>query len=382
MHQDVWAIVLAAGTGSRAGGEPKQYRRIGGRTVLSRALDIFEEAGVPVVVVADDPEGARERGGLDSRGHVRAVVAGGARRQDSVAAGLAAVPGTVEIVAVHDAARPFAKAGLLEAGVDAVRAGADAAVPAVEVADTLKAVAADGSVVETPDRDSLRAAQTPQVFAAAALRDAHAAVTADVTDDAAMVEMRGGRVVTVPGDPTNVKLTHAVDLEVAAARFEPERVDVAVGLGFDVHAFGGPGPLRLAGVDVEHEAGLAGHSDGDVVAHAVADALLGAAGLGDIGMLFPDTDPAYAGADSMRLLGQVVDQAKASGWHVTSVDVTIVCERPRVGPHREAMRTRLAVVLGVDATRVNVKATTTEKLGFTGRGEGIAAQAVATLVRT
>lgn len=388
MREDVWAIVLAAGSGLRAGGgTPKQYQRLGDRTVLARALDLFERSGMSVVVVADDPVSARAAG-ADECAVVRRVVKGGTRRQDSVAAGLQAVPDDVPVVVVHDAARPFATPDLLEAGLAAVAAGADGAVPSLEISDTVKVVTPDGHVLETLKREMLRAVQTPQVFRASVLRRAHAQFAADATDDAAMVEATGGDVVVVSGDPSNVKLTYAADLEAAERRdleAEPDGdragVRVSSGLGFDVHAFGGSGPVRLGGLDIPHDRGLAGHSDGDVLVHAVVDALLGAAGLGDIGQRFPDSEPEWEDADSIGFLEKVAADVFALGWTLSSVDTVVMCEAPRISPHREEIRDRLAAAMRIAPERVNVKGTTSEKLGFTGRGEGIAAQAIATLTR-
>lgn len=388
---DVWVVVCAGGTGERAGaGVAKQFRPLGGVAVLRRAITVFADAGCPVVVVANDPAAVADVGVRVGDDGVVAVVSGGDDRRASVAAGLAAVPDDVEIVAVHDAARPFPDAAMLRAAVDAVRAGADAAVPAVAVADTVKRVTPSGVVEATVPRDDLVAVQTPQVFRTAVLRRAHGEVPVDVvaTDDAALVEAVGGTVVTVPGDPSNLKITRPTDFVVAEALVRaggPSADDVRTGSGFDVHAFDTSGecsgPVTLGGVAVPHDRGLLGHSDADVVTHAVMDALLGAAALGDIGMLFPDDDDHWAGADSLRMAADVAARVRAQGWRIAHVDVTVICQAPRVGPHRAAMRDRLADALGVTVDRVSVKATTTEGLGFTGRGEGIAAQAVATLSR-
>lgn len=395
----VWAIVVAAGSGSRVGSDvPKQYRKLGSRTVLARSLDVFEKAAIPVIVVADDARLARRRAGIEGRAVACHVVQGGLKRRDSVAAGLAVVPADAEIVVVHDAARPFVTAAMLDAVVAAVLAGADGAVPAIYAGDTIKRVDSSGAVVETLDRSELVAVQTPQAFRAGILRQAHAQCELEATDDACMVETIGGHVVTVPGDSENVKLTYESDFETAEMRLgvvgeageageagasgSAGRLgDVRTGLGIDVHRFGGDGPVRLGGVDIPYDRGALGHSDADVLAHAIADAVLGAVGLGDIGLHFPDTDPAYEGADSLELLATVVDQAAALGWLVTSIDATVMCEQPRIGPFRDEMRSRLADAVGIESAAVNVKATTTEGLGFIGRGEGIAAQAVATLVR-
>lgn len=390
-EHDVWAVVCAGGKGVRAGdGVAKQFRDLDGIPVLRRAVALFTASGCPVVVAANDPVAVAEAGvrvGVDG---VVAVVPGGEDRRASVAAGLAAVPEDVEIVAVHDAARPLADRAVLDAAVAAVRAGADAAVPAVAVADTVKRVDTAGVVTATVPRDDLVTVQTPQVFRATVLRRAHREVPADAvaTDDAALVEAVGGTVVTVPGDPSNLKITRPADFAVAGALLgarDASTTDVRTGSGFDVHAFdavgGRSGPVVLGGVAVPHERGLVGHSDADVVTHAVMDALLGAAALGDIGMSFPDDEDRWAGADSLAMAAEVAAAVRAQGWRIGNVDVTVICQAPRVGPHRSAMRARLADALGVDVGRVSVKATTTEGLGFTGRREGIAAQAVATLSR-
>ena len=364
----VWAIVVAAG-GSTRFGRPKPYAALAGRRVLDWSLASARAAadGVVLVVPADlagHPEPAAD-----------VVVAGGATRSGSVRRGLAAVPPDAEVVVVHDAARPLATPAMFRAAVEAVRSGADAAVCAVPVTDTVKEVEGT-TVVATLDRTRLWAAQTPQAFAAAALRAAHEA-GGEATDDAALLEAAGTPVVVVPGGTSNLKLTVPSDL-VAAEAFagQPPRV----GQGFDVHAFSDD-PTRalvLGGVVFEGERGLAGHSDADVVAHAVADALLGAAGLGDLGRHFPDTDPAWAGADSLGLLAEVVRRVAEAGWRPANADCTVVLERPRLAPHRDAMEKALGAAVGAP---VSVKAARAEGLGALGRGEGIACTAVALVVR-
>lgn len=364
---DVWAVVVAAGGGTRFGAR-KQYERLRGRRVLDWSLAAASAACDQVIlVVPPDRVDVPEPGAK--------VVAGGATRSTSVRAGLAAVPASAEIVVIHDAARPLARPELFTAAIEAVRAGADGAIAAVPLADTVKRVAGAGLVAETVDRAGLWAAQTPQAFRAAALRAAHAGQP-EGTDDAALVEANGGRVVVVEGDPANRKLTHPYDLEVADAMLGQRQT--RVGLGFDVHPFSDDPirPLVLAGVTVPGERGLAGHSDADAVAHAVADAILGAAGLGDIGSHFPDTDAAYAGADSMALLGRVRALVEAAGWRVGNVDCTVVLEAPKLAPHRDAMVAGLRRVLDAG---VGLKATRAEQLGAIGRGEGVACLAVALL---
>lgn len=315
---------------------------------------------------------------------VDVVVEGGATRSGSVRAGLAAVPASAEVIVVHDAARPLARAAHFEAAVAAVRGGADGAVCAVPVNDTVKRVSA-GTVVETLDRSSLWAVQTPQAFRAEALRRAHYSGT-EATDDAAVVEAAGGRVVVVAGDARNIKLTTPGDLTVAEALLATLGNVIQtsdgphVGFGVDIHPVTDDPtrPLVLGGVVFDGGAGLAGHSDADVVAHALADALLGAAGLGDLGELFPDTDAAWAGADSTVLLAEVVRRLADDGWRVVNADCTVVLEQPRLAPHRLAMQARMGDAVGAP---VSVKATRPEALGALGRGEGIACLAVAMVTR-
>lgn len=359
----VWTIVVAAGSSERFG-RPKQHAVLGGRRVLDWSLDAARQAGDGVVLVVAPEDSARPEG-------VDVVVVGAATRSGSVRNGLAMVPADADVVVVHDAARPLAGPALFRATVDAVRAGAEAAVCAVPVIDTVKRV--EGStVVATVDRSDLWAVQTPQAFAAGALRAAHAG-GGEATDDAALLEAAGFAVAVVPGDPRNIKLTRPDDLVVAEALTGSP--PLRVGQGYDVHAFSDdPGrPLVLGGVVFEGERGLAGHSDADVVTHAVADAVLGAAGLGDLGRHFPDADPAWAGADSLTLLADVVRRAAAAGWRPVNADCTVVLERPRLAPWRGDMESRLAAVL---TAPVSVKAATAEGLGSLGRGEGIACSAV------
>jgi 2-C-methyl-D-erythritol 4-phosphate cytidylyltransferase/2-C-methyl-D-erythritol 2,4-cyclodiphosphate synthase len=375
-----WAIVVAAGTGSRFGA-PKQWAPLAGRRVLDWSVDAVRAAPSCTGVVLVLPAGDVGRVDLPE---VDAVVAGGASRSASVRAGLAAVPAAADVVVVHDGARPLASVALFEAVVAAVRAGADAALAATPVTDTVKRVGPDGAVLDTVDRSPLVGVQTPQGFAAGALRRAHAG-NPDATDDGALVEAIGGRVVVVPGDPANLKLTDAGDLAVAEARLAGPAVGqpgpaVRVGLGFDVHPHTDD-PSRtlvLGGVAFPGARGLAGHSDADVIAHAATDALLGAAGLGDIGEHFPDTDPRFAGADSLELLRIAAERVRAEGWAPGNVDCSVVCEEPKLAPHRAAMQRGLAAAIGAD---VSVKGRRPEGLGALGRGEGVACWAVAVVTR-
>lgn len=330
------------------------------------ATAVAASDGVVVVVPAADAtrEGA---------------VAGGVTRSASVRAGLEQVPPDATIVCVHDGARPFASADLFAAVITAVVDGADAAVPGVPVFDTIKQVDAEGVVVGTPSRAALRAVQTPQAFRADVLRAAHAA-SGDATDDAALVEAVGGRVVVVAGEELNRKITDPNDLRWARQQLgdqpESNAVTTRVGQGFDIHRFSDDAarPLVLGGVVFEGSRGLDGHSDADAVAHAVTDALLGAAGLGDIGEHFPDTDPQWKGTDSLQLLRQAAGLVRAAGFEIGNVDCSVVCETPKLAPHRAAMQERLSEAAGAPVT---VKGRRAEGLGALGRQEGIAVWATA-----
>jgi 2-C-methyl-D-erythritol 4-phosphate cytidylyltransferase/2-C-methyl-D-erythritol 2,4-cyclodiphosphate synthase len=316
-------------------------------------------------------------------GGTELAVVGGATRSDSVRAGLAAVPASAEVICVHDAARPLATTDLYDRVITAVASGADGAVPGVPVADTIKSVDGEGAVVATPDRARLVAVQTPQAFAASALRAAHAA-GGQGTDDASLVESAGGRVVVVAGEEGNRKITTPDDLAWARAQLgagAPVPFEIRVGQGFDVHRFASDParPMVLGGCRFEGIPGLVGHSDGDAVAHAVADALLGAAGLGDIGQHFPDTDPSLEGADSIELLRRAVGAVTAEGWRVGNADCSVVCDAPRLAPMRDAMQQRLSAAVGAPVT---VKGRRPEGLGALGRGEGIVCFASAVIVRS
>jgi len=379
------AVIVAAGRGLRAGaGGPKQFRVLGGRSVLARALEPFcvhdEIAEVQPVCNPQDRDAFDAAvAGLS----MRAPVAGGATRQDSVRAGLVALAADPpEIVLVHDAARPFVSPELISRAVAAARAHG-AAIPVIPVADTVKIVDARGRVTATPDRAGLRVAQTPQAFRYGALLAAHRRAAQDgrndFTDDAALAEWAGLTVATFEGDARNMKLTTAEDFLREEARIAATQGDVRAGQGFDTHRFGPGDHVMICGVRVAHDRGLVGHSDADVGLHAAVDALLGALAEGDIGAHFPPSDPRWKGASSDLFLKYAAERVAARGGAIAHLDVTIVCEAPRIGPHREAMRARIAAIVGIAVSRVAVKATTTERLGFTGRGEGIAAEAVALL---
>jgi 2-C-methyl-D-erythritol 4-phosphate cytidylyltransferase/2-C-methyl-D-erythritol 2,4-cyclodiphosphate synthase len=308
---------------------------------------------------------------------------GGATRQDSVRAGLEAlVSQKPDIVLIHDAARPFVSASLITRAIDAAgRTGA--AVPAIPVTDTIKLIGESGAIEATPERARLRIAQTPQAFHFDAILQAHrrAAREArdDFTDDAALAEWAGLTVTTFEGDPANMKLTTPEDFVREEARLGAMLGDVRIGNGYDVHAFGAGDHVMICGVRVPHARGFLAHSDGDVGLHALVDAILGALADGDIGSHFPPSDPKWKGAASDQFLKYAVDRVTARGGRIAHLDVTLVCERPKIGPLRDAMRARIAEITGLSLSRVAVKATTSERLGFTGREEGIAAVASATI---
>ena len=381
----VAAVVVAAGQGVRAGGDlPKQFRRIAGETLLRRALASFAEAPkvnlVQPVIRSEDADLARvEMTGLN----ILPPVFGGATRQASVRAGLEALlPRKPDIVLVHDAARPFASADLIaRAIVAAEKTGA--AIPALPVTDTIKRVDDSGTVEATLDRGSLRLVQTPQAFAFPALVAAHRRAAEqgrnDFTDDAALAEWAGMKVGVFPGEPGNTKFTTPEDFVRSEALQAAALSDVRIGSGLDVHAFGPGDHVTLGGIRIPYTQALTGHSDADVALHALTDAILGALADGDIGAHFPPSDPQWRGASSDRFLVFAVDRVHARRGRIAHLDLTIVCEAPRIGEHRDRMRANIAKLAGIDIERVAVKATTSEKLGFTGRGEGIVAYATATV---
>jgi 2-C-methyl-D-erythritol 4-phosphate cytidylyltransferase/2-C-methyl-D-erythritol 2,4-cyclodiphosphate synthase len=378
----VSAILAAGGLGTRAGaGIPKQFRSLDGQTLLERSLSVLaRHPRIAEVVVALPAAHLHPPPACLSAPWPAAVrgVEGGARRRDSVARALAQVSPGAGVVLVHDAARPFASAALIDRMIDAA-AESGAAVPAVRAHDTVKrGVARDGHVWvgETLPREQIYLAQTPQAFRREVLLLAFAAGgDDDATDEAGLVERSGGTVRVVEGEPTNVKITTADDFHSGAGAL------TRIGTGYDLHRLVPGRRLVLAGVEVPFDLGLDGHSDADIVCHAVTDAVLGAAAAGDIGRLFPDTDPAWKDADSLALLRQAVAAVAAAGHRVGNVDVTVVAQRPKLLPHLEAMRANLAAALGVDAGCVSVKGKTNEGVDSTGRGESMACHAVALLVR-
>jgi 2-C-methyl-D-erythritol 4-phosphate cytidylyltransferase/2-C-methyl-D-erythritol 2,4-cyclodiphosphate synthase len=370
-------VIVAAGQGLRAGpGAPKAWRELAGRPILRWSVEALLAAGarqVVVVLAADrlaDADAAL--GGLDGW----RAVAGGANRSASAAAGVAALDGGAdEIVLVHDAARPFLGRNHVEALIAALD-DADGAAPALPVADTLKR--RQGESVSTVSRDGLWRVQTPQAFRLGALRAAYASLEGEATDDLALIEQAGGRIALTPGDPMLFKITYAEDFAMAERLAGAARI-TRIGQGVDAHRWGPGEAVWLCGVRIPHTHGLVGHSDADAGLHALTDALLGAAGLGDIGQHFPPSDPQWKGAASDIFLAHAAGLIAAKSGRILNVDVTLVCERPKIGPHREAMRARLAEILALPVDRVSVKATTTEGMGFTGREEGLLAQAVATV---
>ena len=378
-------VLVAAGRGLRAGaGGPKQYREIGGQPVIFRAMEAFSRhpdvfAVQPVVNPDDRAIFTAAVAGLKHEPPTN----GGATRQASVLAGLEALAKhKPDIVLIHDAARPFVSQGLISRAIDAAsRTGA--AIPAIAVTDTIKLTGENGNVEDTPDRARLRIAQTPQSFRFEIILEAHRRAAkdgrSDFTDDAAIAEWAGLTVATFEGDVANMKLTNPEDFVREEARLASLLGDIRTGTGYDVHAFGEGDHLMICGVRVPHTKGFLAHSDGDVGLHALVDAILGALADGDIGSHFPPSDAKWKGASSDQFLKYAIERVTARGGRVANLEVTMICERPKIGPLRDTMRARIAEISGVDISRVAVKATTSERLGFTGREEGIAATASATI---
>lgn len=371
------ALILAAGRGERAGpGAAKQWRLIRGRRVIDRTLDRYMGFGFDRTVLVLHPDElhlAPEIPGL-------ITVAGATTRAGSVRAGLAALSdiGGVDKVLIHDGARPFCSPDLIAAVLDALDHH-QAAAPALAVTDALWR-GADGTVQGTQDRTGLYRAQTPQGFRFDAIAAAHRAHSLDAADDVEIARLAGINVAIVPGEEDNIKLTWPQDFARAEAMLARDTMDIRVGTGFDVHALVPGDHVTLCGVQIPHSHNLSGHSDADVAMHAVTDAVYGALAQGDIGRHFPPSDPQWKGADSAIFLRHAVGLAAERGFAISNIDLTIICEAPKIGPHAQAMQRRMAQIIGLAADRISVKATTSERLGFTGRGEGIAAQALATLV--
>lgn len=393
MTQSAAAILVAAGRGERAGGltdGPKQYRRIGGRAVLAHALDIFRShprvGPIVVVIHADDAALCRDALG-DAAGDVE-IVTGGAERQISVRCGLEALAASgmpPEIVLIHDAVRPFTDHATIDRVITAAGAHGGA-IPAIAIADTIKRAAAGGAIAETVPRSGLYGAQTPQGFRFAAIRDAHAAAASsgrtDFTDDASIAEWAGLAVMLVEGAAGNVKLTTREDILAADARLKETSpmIDVRTGNGYDVHRLVAGDHVTLCGLRIPHDQRLDGHSDADVGLHALTDALLATCGAGDIGDHFPPSDPQWKGAASHIFVEKAVEIVAAKGGRIMNADISLICEAPKIAPHRQAMREAIAAMTGLTLDRVSVKATTNEAIGFVGRKEGIAAIATASVI--
>ena len=374
------ALIVAAGRGRRFGGAlPKQYAPLGGETVLRHTVRAFlRHPGVDAVRVAIHPDDAdlyaAALHGLD----VLAPVMGGATRQDSVRLGLESLETlNVAKVLIHDAARPFVSPGVIDGVIDALDDEAGA-LPALAVSDTLKR-GDDGVIAGTVSREGLYRAQTPQGFRFADILDAHRRLQGEeLTDDAQLFERAQRAVAITPGHEDNFKITTEEDL-MRAERLLAAACETRTGTGFDAHRFEAGDHVTLCGVEIPFSQGLKGHSDADVALHALTDALLGAVAQGDIGRHFPPSDAQWKGASSDRFLAHAADLARGLGGEIVNVDLTIVCEAPKIAPHKDAMAARVAEILNIDVRRVSIKGTTTEGMGFTGRGEGIAAQALASV---
>jgi 2-C-methyl-D-erythritol 4-phosphate cytidylyltransferase/2-C-methyl-D-erythritol 2,4-cyclodiphosphate synthase len=369
-------LIVAAGKGERAGTcLPKQYETLAGQPMLRRTVQAFH--GYPVQVVigpGQDELAASSLAGLD----IAPPVSGGATRQESVRRGLEALEKDApDFVLIHDAARPLVSPKVIADVANALANGADGALPMVAASDTLRRRESDGRFTLVP-RDNLYRAQTPQGFVYGKILAAHRShAAAEVTDDVALAELAGLKVEMVEGEEKNIKVTRKEDFALAEKLLGTG--DVRTATGYDVHKFTDGDHIWLCGLKVPHSHGLEGHSDADVGLHAITDALLGCIGEGDIGQHFPPTDERWRGAASWKFLDHAASLVRGKGGVISHVDVTLICERPKVGPHRDAMKAKIAEILAIDASRVSVKATTTEGLGFTGRREGIAAQAIATV---
>lgn len=391
-HPSVVVLIVAAGKGARAGGGlPKQYRSVAGLPILRRSVALFlahPRVDQVRVVISEDHRAHYEAAlsGIEC-GRLGPPILGGLERQDSVRLGLevldqeAETTGTAspDLVLIHDAARPFLPSEMVDRVLDALSTG-PAALPVLPVIDTLKR-GSDGTSSETVPRAGLMRAQTPQGFRFKGILDAHRSAAKHahtVTDDAEIAERAGLPVTLVAGSEDAMKITTEEDFD-RAERLFARPLETRVGTGFDVHRLGPGSGVILGGLTIPHDQALQGHSDADVALHAITDAILGAIGDGDIGAHFPPTDPKWKGASSDRFLADAVRRVGERGGVIRHLDLTILCERPKIGPHREALRASIAEICGVTVDRVSVKATTTERLGFTGRGEGIAAQAAATV---
>ena len=381
-------VIVAAGRGERAGltEGPKQYRDIAGKKVLTRTIAAFQAhqqvQDIVVVIHADDHD--MYSSATINGTKLMPPVTGGATRQDSVFAGLEALREKApNIVLIHDAARPFVDQNTISRVIEGL-SSADGSLPSLPVSDTMKRDDGMGNVGETVSRDGLHIAQTPQGFQFSTILDAHEAAQKDnrhdFTDDSALAEWAGITVKLVEGSPSNNKLTTQTDIKEAERKMAMSIPDVRTGHGYDVHQLVDGSQIRLCGVDIAHKMKLSGHSDADVGLHALTDALLATIADGDIGSHFPPSDPQWKGADSDQFLAHACNLVRQAGGVITHCDVTLVCEEPKIGPHRDAMRRAISLIIDVDIKRVSVKATTNERIGFIGREEGIAALATATVV--
>jgi 2-C-methyl-D-erythritol 4-phosphate cytidylyltransferase/2-C-methyl-D-erythritol 2,4-cyclodiphosphate synthase len=368
-------LIVASGRGERAGGGvAKQYRPIAGRPVLAWTIAAFQGTDLIQVVIGPDDGPAFAAATADFA--LLPPATGGPNRQESVRLGLEALAAYgPEYVLIHDAARPLASPALIARVTPALKNGAQAVVPVLPVTDALKRT--DGDALAAVSRDGLYRAQTPQGFEYNTILAAHRTQRGrEAVDDIAIAENAGLKITTVAGDERNMKITAPEDFALAESLLSGQS---RTGMGFDAHRFGSGDHVWLCGMKIQHSAGLIGHSDADAGLHALTDAILGALGAGDIGQHFPPTDERWRGASSDKFLKHASDLVAQAGGNVVHCDITLICEAPKIGPHREAMRKRVAEILGLDVSRVSVKATTTEGMGFTGRREGIAAQAVATI---
>lgn len=386
------AVIVAAGRGERAGQSiegPKQYRRIGGQAVLARTLRVFAQCSAIekiVVVIHADDRNLYENAINEHYSNVRVVI-GGPTRQESTRLGLLALKNDApNYVLIHDGVRPFIEQSFLENIFDNLTAD-EGVLPALAVSDTLKQSASDGTVKTTVPRAGLFSAQTPQAFPFAPILDAHENAflsgRSDFTDDASIAEAYGLVVRIIEGSPDNTKLTWAKDIEMADKRLRQSMTsfpDIRTGNGYDVHSFEPGDHVTLCGVAIPHNRKLNGHSDADVALHALTDALLATRGAGDIGTHFPPSDPQWKGAASHIFVEHAVKIVREAGGRIANADVTIIAEEPKIGPHRPAMTEAMANMLGISQDRISVKATTNEKMGFVGRGEGIAAIVTATVI--
>lgn len=369
------AVITAAGRGARAGTErPKQWCDLAGQPVIAHALRAF--AGFERVVLVVHPDDMDDA--ITHFAGPVTIVTGGETRSASVLAGLRVLEGQASHVLIHDGARPLTPPAVIRGVVDALQSGARAAAPALPVSDTLWR-GDDGHVTAITPRDSLYRAQTPQGFRLPDILAAHRAHSEGATDDVALALKAGHKVAITPGSEDNLKITWPGDFP-RAERLMGAAMDIRIGNGFDVHAFEPGDHIWLCGIRIPHDAGLKGHSDADVGMHALTDAIYGAMAEGDIGRHFPPSDPQWKGAESHVFLRHAAELVGSKGFRIGNADVTLICEMPKIGPHAGAMQSRLAGIMQIDAGRISVKATTSERLGFTGRGEGIAAIATVTLI--